>query len=333
MRTSHKHTHPLLVLMALLLLGASALAADPGATFPFTSELSDQKPGSVLIYNVYSSSAANPAAENTEINITNTSTTLSAFVHFFFIDGSNCGVADAFVCLTANQTTHFLMSDIDPGVMGYIIAVASSPDLGCPISHNFLIGDEFVKFASGHFANLGAEAVSALATPPALCDGTTVTATLSFNGAQYGRLPRVLAADSIASNADGNSTLIIINRIGGSMITGLDNIGTVFGILFDDIETGLSFNIPFSGCQRKAFLSDSFPRTTPRFSTLIPQGRTGWAKFWAADDRAITGAQITFNPSAGIRPGAFSGGHNLHKLTLTGTSTITIPIFNPTGSC
>src|SRR2546428_187252 len=126
MRTSHNLTHAWMTLLALIVLASAAFAADPG-TRPFPSPddpPNDQMAGSVLIYNVYTSSAANPNAENTRINITNTSATANAFVHLFFVDGSNCGVADAFLCLTPNQTTSFFASDIDPGVMGYILAMA-----------------------------------------------------------------------------------------------------------------------------------------------------------------------------------------------------------------
>ena len=330
MQTSHKLTHVLLALAALFVLSSSALAqiTGPGATFPATSELSDQKQGSVLIYNLYSSSPANPLSENTIINITNTSSTSGAFVHLFFIDGSNCSVADAFICLTANQTVSFSMLDIDPGVMGFIIAVASDPVTGCPINFNFLIGDEYVKLASGHSANLGAEAVTAVAANPVTCAATADTATLAFNGVAFGRLPRVLAADSIPSAADA-STQIVINRIGGSLITGVGNIGTIFGVFFDDIETGISFNIPFSGCQRKFIVSDSLPRLTPRFSTFVPAGRTGWAKFWVGSaNNAIVGAElVNFNAANSRNLGTFSGGHNLHKLTLTDAATLDIPIF------
>jgi hypothetical protein len=66
--------------------------------------------------------------------------------------------------LTENQTTSFLTSDLDPGTTGYIVAIAT--DLtGCPVSHNFLIGDEFIKTVVGgttFFGSLGAEAISAL---------------------------------------------------------------------------------------------------------------------------------------------------------------------------
>ncbi|MGH9850677.1 MAG: carboxypeptidase regulatory-like domain-containing protein, partial [Blastocatellia bacterium] len=123
---------------------------------------SDQKPGSVLFYNIYSSSSANPNRENTRISMTNVDPSRAAFVHIFFVDGATCSVADAFICLTANQTVSFLASDLDPGTTGYIVAVAVDRN-GCPINFNYLIGDEYVKFESGHQANLGAESIPAVA--------------------------------------------------------------------------------------------------------------------------------------------------------------------------
>ncbi len=83
-------------------------------------------------------------------------------MHVFFVEGTSCGVADTFICLTRNQTASFTTSDADPGTRGYIVAVAVN-FRGQPINFNFLIGDEYVKYASGHAANLGAEAVAAVA--------------------------------------------------------------------------------------------------------------------------------------------------------------------------
>jgi hypothetical protein len=59
------------------------------------------------------------------------------------------------ICLTANQTTTFLASEQDPGTTGYHLAIAVDGVNGCPINFNFLIGDEYIKLESGHFANLG----------------------------------------------------------------------------------------------------------------------------------------------------------------------------------
>ncbi|HMX29003.1 MAG TPA: putative Ig domain-containing protein, partial [Blastocatellia bacterium] len=190
-------------------------AAGPGALAQTRWPLSDGKPGSVLVYNVYTSSS-NPNQQNTRLNLTNTNPALPANVHLFFVDGASCSVADSFICLTPNQTTSFLASDFDPGTSGYVVAVAVD-NSGCPLNFNYLVGDEFVKFASGHAANLSAQAVAAIAGGLPACDANASTATLNFDGVSYGVLPHVLATDNLPSRADGNDTLLILNRIGGNL--------------------------------------------------------------------------------------------------------------------
>jgi len=225
MRTSRKFTHALLALFALVVMSSFAMAADPGLLYPATSEVSDQKAGSLLVYNIYTSGATSGVTQNARINITNTSTSSGAFVHLYFV-AEGCSIADAFICLTASQTTSFLASDVDPGVKGYIVAVAVDGVNGCPAAFNWLIGDEYVKFSTGHAANLGAEAFSALwdgpgSTPggaPVLpgCDANSTIATLNFTGAfgGYNLVPAVLAGDNVPSRADNNDTMVIVNRIG-----------------------------------------------------------------------------------------------------------------------
>ena len=194
MHSSRKLTQGLLALCALVVMGTSALAADPGAPFPATSEVSDQKAGSVLYYVAYSSSTSMPNRQNTRFNITNTSSTSAAFVHLFFVDGATCGIADRYICLTANQTLTFRASEQDPGTTGYLVAIAVDGVLGCPTSFNFLIGDEYIKLETGHHANLAAEAFAALyeGSLPG-CDETSTSATLDFDAVEYNRAPRVLA--------------------------------------------------------------------------------------------------------------------------------------------
>lgn len=331
MRTSRRLTEALLALCALVVMGTSAMAADPGLPYPWTAEVSDQKAGSVLVYNYYTSTAASPNIQNTRFNLTNTSTTSASFVHLFFIEGSSCSVSDRYVCLTANQTLTFLASEQDPGTTGYLVAVATDGINGCPISHNFLIGDEYVKTQESHQANLGAEAFAALYNGVlANCDGASISANLVFDGtAGYNRAPRVLAVSNIPSILDGNNTRLIVNRIGGSLIAGSSSgTGAVFGILYDDQEQSHSWNSSFP-CQRVITLNNDFPKTTPRFDQVIPAGQTGWMKFWGTSDVGIIGAVINRNANAGTAAGAFNGGHNLHKLTLSATNTFTIPVFPP----
>src|SRR5262249_954156 len=258
---THTFTRAALSLLALALLTGAALAQDPGVAFPATSEASDQKAGSLLYYNAYTSDPATPNTSDTRINITNTNSQSSVAVHLFFVNGANCQVADSFICLTENQTASFLASDLDPGTTGYIVAVANFTN-GLPRQFNFLIGDEYVKFASGHRANLGAVAFSKLtATNVTSTDGSLAAA--FFDGlnlaGSYNRAPRVVALDNIPARADGNDTLLILNRVGGDLTTSGALLGNMFGILYDDAETPLSFTTT-AGCQLRLSITNNFPR-------------------------------------------------------------------------
>ncbi len=303
-------------------------AAGPGVIFPSTSELNDQKAGSVLVYNIYTSSPSLPNLQNSAINMTNTHPQLSALAHIFFIDGTTCSLADKFICLSPNQTVSFLASDLDPGTTGYLVAVAVNEN-GCPINFNYLIGDEYVKFASGHAASLKAEAISALAGGLPLCDASSQTALLAFDNISYNALPRVLAADGIPDRANGNNTLLVINRIDGNFTEGGSPIGSIFGQLFNAEEQSHSFSFQTPNCQLVSTLSNDFPRTSPRFETVITGGKTGWMKFGGTADIALLGARINFNLNVGASPEAFNQGRNLHKLTLTRAARLTIPIIPP----
>lgn len=328
MRTSRKLTQVLFSLFALAMMSVAAMAADPGAPYPATSEVSDQKAGSVLFYNIYTSAPSGGATQNARIAITNTSSTSAAFVHLFFV-AENCTVADSYICLTANQTASFLASDVDPGIKGYIVAIATDLN-GCPTQFNFLIGDEYVKFSSGHAANLGAEAFAKVSPGSIVCADTASDVAMFFNGTDYNRVPRVLAVSNIMSNLDGNSTMIIVNRVGGWLSTGAATTGTLFGLLYDDAESAYSFSIP-GGCQIMGILSNSYPRILGSFTGVIGQGRSGWMKLYNnSSDIGILGASINFNSNAGSQPGAFNGGRNMHKLTLSTTNTYTVPVFPPT---
>ena len=151
--------------------------------------------------------------------------------------------------------------------------------------------------------------------------------TLRFNGNQYNRGGKVLAASSVPSFLDSNDTRLVIVRVGGDFFAGPRNVGTIFGLTFNDAEQGFSWSINV-GCQLFSRLTNDFPRTVPRFTEIIPQNQTGWIKLWTLSDNAIIGAIINANPNAGTSSSAFNGGHMLHKLTLA-NDTAVMPIFPP----
>jgi hypothetical protein len=308
------------------------LAADPGLPIPFfstTPQISDQGRGFMLIYNIYTSSAATPTSQNTRFTMTNTHDVRGISVHLFFVDGATCSISDRYVCLSQNQTLSFLASEQDPGTTGYLVAVSTDGE-GFPQPYDYLVGDAYVKFSTGYFGNLGAEAV-----PSHNALGTGVDPGQTLFLIALTNMPRVLAVDSIGSRADGNDTLVVINGAGGNFTVAPLTIGNLFGILYDDAEQAHSWN-GAGLCQIVVQLSDSNPRTTPRFDRVIPAGQTGWMKFWstttsdnrpffgtATDPRALLGAVFQKNSQVGTASGAFQGARNLHKLTLVSISPFT----------
>ncbi len=111
MRTSHKLTQLFLAASVMVcvfmftFMTTTALGADPGAPYPATSAVSDQKAGSVLVFNFYTSSpfgGAGNNTQNTRFNITNTNPALTAFIHIFFV-AETCAVADYHACLTPRR--------------------------------------------------------------------------------------------------------------------------------------------------------------------------------------------------------------------------------------
>lgn len=304
------------VAVSLFCCRVPAIAADPGTAYPASAEVSDQKAGSVLLYPYYTSSAAAPSSQNTRINITQTAAAAVA-VRLFLVSDTG-SVADTFLCLAANQTASFLASDVDPGTSGYIVAVAVDAN-GCPVSSNTLIGDAFVKRASGHSANLGAYAIAALYSGSlAGCGAASTTATLDLNGTAYNQVPRTVALDRVVSRALGNDKLLILDRVGGNLATpSIGPLGTILLTLYDNGGNPLSA---------------SFSSGHPQFVASLTGGggpNTGWLKLWAANDFGLLGAVINFNPNASTAALAFNGGHGLRTLTTTSSASWVIPVFAP----
>ena len=341
-------------LLTMLLVPIAVKAADPGLAFPSSSEMSDQKAGSLLVYNYFTSSACCALQENSRINITNTNPTEGVTVHLFFIDGSTCSVADSWICLQPLQTSTFSLAEVDPGTSGYLVAIAADGpsgfrgggNTGKPISFNHLIGDEFITLASGHLANLGAEAFSVVdgtdpmtgapvpVDPPYVSNSPT--ATIVFDGAvgNYNRVPHVVAVSSLPSPSDGLNgsydTQLILNRIGGSLLGQSDPLGNIFGNLYNDAGVSASLTFSSSSCQLKAGITRTFPRTVPRPNVHIPAGRTGWLRLYPPTlDVGLLGAVLVSDNSPSSNS-PYSGGRNLHVLRMSSMVTYVMPVFPPT---
>ncbi|MFM8396018.1 MAG: hypothetical protein ACKOB4_19030, partial [Acidobacteriota bacterium] len=111
-------------------------------------------------------------------------------------------------------------------------------------------------------------------------------------------------------------SLLILTRLEGSLATTMRTLGEVSGLLYDDRETAHSFQFSSSRRQLRLPLNDRTLRVTPRLSTVIPIGRSGWMKFSHADGGAIIGVILNSEGQ----------GRHLHGLGMTRSATITIPL-------
>jgi hypothetical protein len=300
-----------LVLGVLMDLSSTAMAQ----TFPTgPSHHSDIKPGSVLFYNRYTSNPSNPQQGDTQINITNTSQSSDVTLHMFLVDGSTCSVADSFVSLTPNQTTSFLTSDYDPGVQGYIVAIAVNG--GAPTQFNALVGDAFIRETDGRAYNLPAIAIAKRLAGDVEPSGEGMS-TLDFNGTDYEQLPASLALSSFGSQTTENTQVHIYTPAANLIIGGTPSTTSIFTLVYDDTERVFSTTVR-SVCYASFNLS-SLRVAGGSLNTLVPAGRTGWVRF-NGGGRPLLGAVTQ-------RGNVFQGGHNLHAITTLSSYSINIPAF------
>ncbi len=358
MRTSHRRNQSFhfscIVLCALICLAAlgnqvhgQTIPGLPGSANDAAQGLgiSENKLGSVLFFNYYTSDALSSQV-NTRFNITNAHPIQDIVIHVFFVDSVTCGIADAFLCLTGNQTTTFLASDLDPNVTGYLVAVAVDSE-GRPVSFNYLAGDELVVTATAHRFGLAAMAVARRDgnyASPVNSDG--VTSTMFFNGAQYDYLPYTMVLDSFPSQVGAVGAPLADTRIYvyspvPNLVTGGNTFaGTLFFLMHDDAERTFSGQLPLNCYLASDKQRITSVRTSPPLNTIVPTGRTGWAAFFANGSLTIdcdtSGSLITLTtvPLMGAtttRVGSFTGGHNLRYATTFNAPgfSIKIPVIPP----
>jgi hypothetical protein len=288
--------HIPLQLVTLTLLCAAVLAQNPnGDPLGRGNEVHDQRAGSMLIYNYYASSAS----ADTRIMLTNSNETTGVHVKLYFVDGATGQATSQWFTLAPVQTQSFLVSDYDPNITGYIIAMAVN-DEGLAIQFDFLMGTAAITLASGHRATLGA-----LAVP--------------INSyAHYSALPRQLALDQIPSPSDGIKQMLVINRIDGSLYSGMPAIGTLKCDMFNQDGALFSFTSRSLGPQaRTYFYNLPEPGTnTDYLYNYLPAGQYGWLRMRPTEAGAITGAVLYFRDTGGTTV-PYPGGYNLRHLTKT----------------
>lgn len=358
MRTSHRRiqsfSFSFAALLALLYVSAFGFQAFgqgiqglPGSASDAAlgRGISENKLGSVLFFNFYTSDALS-AQVNTRFNITNVHPTQDIVIHVFFVDSVTCGIADAFLCLTGNQTTTFLASDLDPNVTGYLVAVAVD-NQGRPVSFNFLAGDELVVTQTGHRFGLAAMAAARRDgnfASPINSDG--VSATMFFDGGQYDYLPYSMVLDSFPSQVGAvgaplaDTRIYVYSPLPDLSVGDNSFSGTLFFLMHDDAEHTFSGQLPLNCYLASDKQRITSVRTSPPINTIVPTGRTGWAAFFGNGNRRIacdtSGATVTLTTvplmgATATKVGSFTGGHNLRYATTFNAPgySIKIPVIPP----
>ncbi|HEX4950455.1 MAG TPA: hypothetical protein VFZ34_27565, partial [Blastocatellia bacterium] len=284
-----------------------------------------------LIYSIFTSSLN--GSEDTGLTLTNVGPQ-TVFVHLFLIDGRSCTVADFFSCLSPAQTTFWLASELDPGVTGYVVALATNQN-GLPLSFNYLFGTSKVKFTSGYSADLPALAFSALYPDRTVLPGVNqldTTAELKLDGQMYSLSPVTLSINNLVSPVDNNSTLLILNPVGGDLSEGapVNLLNGISGLVYDERERPYSFISPTQTCQIREVLRDGYPRIPNGLSRVIPSGVSGTVRFSDIRGTPIMGAMINYNPNVLTSFKAFNQGHILHHLNYTNKAVYKVPIIRPT---
>ncbi len=281
----------------------------------------DQKPGSVLFFNRFTSNASNPLREDTLLSLTNTNPTNSTFVRLFFVSGTTCEIADLTLCLAAQQTLSVLMSDLDPGVKGYVIAIAMD-GIGRPIYFNWLIGQALLRqpVATGTVSSALSAYVVAKRREGALTpDGNNQTE-LIFDDVNYDRLPAQLAYDSVPSQLNGaNATQLSLYRPLANLAGGALNAAvqvTAFGRGEQNQVVSSSGTLPLA-CFTEVNVNSL--RLSPiTVGNLILPGSTAWLAVSTNDLLPLLGAQVN--------TGQFNNGSNARALSFSTEYRIKVPV-------
>lgn len=260
--------------------------------------------GSVLAYPLYNSTCTTATvpvcSTNTTISITNTNAQSAARVRFFFVEGLTGIASNVIRTINPNQTLTMQASEVDPSHRGYVLAVAVNSS-NCPTVFNFLRGSETVTAIVNqrtYSGSVNAVPIRGIVAPS--CTASSTSATLSFNGSIYDRFPSQVVADSVTTATSSNSTLLVVNAVGGNLVgnnraSNFAAPGTMSGQVVDSSLNAFSFNSSSTSSQIFTELSRAFPQTSPSFDQLIPSGQTGKMAMFAGP--GLFGMTLSRNPN------------------------------------
>lgn len=264
---------------------ANPAAATVSNSLPFAFQ---QKPtdsgGAVLLFPFYSSDTRNLTRHDTLITLQNQNDTrFPVYVRLLWVNGATGSVnSTGFVYLEPLEAKTIYASRVRPDETGYLIAVASAAN-GCPAGsdRNTVRGSARILQPDGqtglYAADLGAYVI--VASLPATCSSAS-SATLNFDGSTFDRLPHQLIAGNIPSRIEGsrtdaNSTLFVVNAVGGNLTSRASSLGSLTGLLYSADLTPYSFAISTTASQFFSALGGSFPRVVTSYDQILPAGKRG----------------------------------------------------------
>ncbi len=206
----------------------------------------DPEPGSVLVY----PSLRETNGRATVVSVTNIHPTTSIIARYRYVNivptpgnpfaPSNCLEVTRFELLTPGDTFTIPVlchNPTTPKRNGYLVIDAILPGTIASVSHNYMIGSEWVALGTSAAWSLGA-----ISFQSPLADGVLTDldgdGELDFDGLEYTMCPDTLHIDTFLASAGNN--LALINLTGGTMHT-----ATVGFTVFNDNESVFSTQLNF----------------------------------------------------------------------------------------
>jgi hypothetical protein len=269
-----------------------------------------EQPGSLLVFPYYASSLYS-TAENTTLSVTNTSATDATQLRVLFYSAADCRTAEYAVCLGAQQTLSFKMSDYDPGVKGYCLAYATDAG-GQPTQFNHLVGSARVRQpgAGGMVFDATLDALTVMKRSAGAVTATNGQAELAFDDVMYDQLPNALTLDTLPSQVGGqNVTSLLLTRLASSSVsarlTAVNATGDRSALTTRSMTCQTDVKLPGL-------------RLNPTLNTLVPADATGWMKVSATDDAPLLGLYLT--------TGSANTGGNLRALSYATDFRLRVPV-------